>query len=122
MIKYAVYGDGNIRLLEAVTSTIQRFRFFDCDGKEAVKFKRVDNRLLASVTGTVYVYKLPRVNDFHYEYMGASRGRYNHSFKKYTEKIRTVQIENKEEDNIYNNLIVEPEDILLNMLELVEKI
>jgi hypothetical protein len=52
-----------------VAATAHRLRFWHKDGGEQVQFRKAGSKLIAAVTGGVMVYKLPKVNEFHREYM-----------------------------------------------------
>lgn len=68
---YTMHGVGNNRVLELNASASLRLKFKQLVGDEwlPVKFKRAGNKLLAVVSDTVSVYKLPNIQQFHYEYM-----------------------------------------------------
>lgn len=71
MSVYTVHGVGLTRVLELDANASHRYKFKQLlDGDFiAVKFKRKGGKLLAVVSDTVQVFKLPNAQRFHYEYM-----------------------------------------------------
>lgn len=72
MIHYTITGENDNRILTLVAASAHRFRFFDSAGYQ-VKFQQVGSSLIAAVKGKVDVYKMPKSNDFHREYMAHAR-------------------------------------------------
>lgn len=71
MIHYSVSGVGDDRLLIVQKSQMQRFRFMQLHDnvQTAIKFVCAGSKMIASVKGHVMVYKVPKVNEYHREYM-----------------------------------------------------
>ena len=100
MIPYTVQGLSDTRVLTLDVNASMRFKFKQLVENEytPVKFKRVGSKLLAVVSDTVAVYKLPNAQAFHYEYM--------------TQNARSLWL----------SVPIEEDRLLENMLEFVEVI
>lgn len=71
MIPYTVQGIENNRVLVVDVNASMRYKFKQLvDGEYIpVKLKRAGSKLIAVVSDTVAVYKLPNAQAFHYEFM-----------------------------------------------------
>lgn len=70
-MQYTIHGVGDNRVLEVKAEASLRYKFKQVINGEwaPVAFKRAGNKLLAVVSDTVSVYRLPNAQQFHYEYM-----------------------------------------------------